>query len=254
MYRDPSTSSNYDKIRVTHYFLNWNINFIDKKIIGSIVMTLKALCDVNEVILDGEKLSISGVKLNGSGAKFHVNAGTPYGEKIVIETPHIKEGEEVTIDIGYSTASEASALQFMEKELTADKKGSYLFSQCQAIHTRSTMPCMDTPSVKSSYDAKVTVPSRLTCLMSAIGTHKEETGDTTTYTFRQPVPVPSYLLAIVVGHLDRRDISQRHMQLRVCILDIDYCILHTEEYPIAESYVPHNQKYEIYFVVEMRYE
>ncbi|KJH45033.1 putative leukotriene A-4 hydrolase/aminopeptidase [Dictyocaulus viviparus] len=208
MYRDPTTSSNYEKIKVKHYSLFWNINFVEKRIVGSIVMILKALSVVDEVVLDGEELSISKIKVHGKEVKFSIRSGTPIGQAIVIET-HITEGEEVTIEIEYSTASEASALQFMDRELTADKKASYLFSQCQAIHARSIMPCMDTPSVKSTYYAEVSVPSGMTCLMSAIAKHKKEVGTVTVYTFNQPIPIPSYLLAIVVGHLEHRDISER---------------------------------------------
>ncbi|XGW31169.1 hypothetical protein V3C99_009825 [Haemonchus contortus] len=208
MYRDPSTSSNYDEITVTHYFLEWTVCFLQKNIYGSIEMTLKALKAVDKIVLDGHGLMISSVILNGQELSFEVEPGTPVGEKIVIKSP-ISEGQEVKLIITYATAKEASALQFMDKELTADKKGPYLFSQCQAIHARSIMPCMDTPSVKSSYRAEVAVPSNLVCLMSAIGKGKKKSGDTTTYTFEQPVAIPSYLLAIVVGHIERREISPR---------------------------------------------
>ncbi|KAK6055246.1 peptidase family M1 [Cooperia oncophora] len=210
MYRDPTTSSNYDEIKVTHYFLEWNVCFLQKNIYGCIEMTLKALKNVDKIVLDVDKLAISSVNLNGQDIQFTVEPGTPIGEKIVIKSP-ISEGQEVKLAITYSTAKEAVALQFMDKEMTADKKAPYLFSQCQAIHARSIMPCMDTPSVKSTYSAEVTVPNDLVCLMSAIGKGKKKSGDTTTYTFEQPVAIPSYLLAIVVGHIERREISPRYV-------------------------------------------
>ncbi|KAK6042472.1 peptidase family M1, partial [Cooperia oncophora] len=97
----------------------------------------------------------------------------------------------------------------MRKEQTADKKAPYLFSQCQAIHARSIVPCMDTPSVKSTYEAQVTVPAGLTCLMSAIGEGSKGDDEHTTFFFKQPVAIPSYLIAIVVGVLEKRDISER---------------------------------------------
>lgn len=50
MYRDPTTSSNYDEIKVTHYFLKWTVSFTEKKIIGSILITLKALKDVDRIV------------------------------------------------------------------------------------------------------------------------------------------------------------------------------------------------------------
>ncbi|KAK6036939.1 hypothetical protein COOONC_25556 [Cooperia oncophora] len=73
------------------------------------------------VVLDVDKLAISSVNLNGQDIQFTVEPGTPIGEKIVIKSP-ISEGQEVKLAITYSTAKEAVALQFMDKEMTADKK------------------------------------------------------------------------------------------------------------------------------------
>lgn len=50
MYRDPATASNYDQIKVVHYFLDWKVDFSEKKIAGSISMTLKALATVDKVV------------------------------------------------------------------------------------------------------------------------------------------------------------------------------------------------------------
>lgn len=49
----------------------------------------------------------------------------------------------------------------------------------------------------------------MVCLMSAIGKDTKKSGEADIYTFHQPVTIPSYLLAIVVGHIERRDISAR---------------------------------------------
>nr|CDJ94007.1 Peptidase M1 domain containing protein [Haemonchus contortus] len=120
-----------------------------------------------------------------------------------------EDGGRLSVVILYSTSPDATALQWMKKEQTADKKAPYLFSQCQAIHARSIVPCMDTPSVKSTYEAQVTVPAGLTCLMSAIGEGSKGDDEFTTFFFKQPVAIPSYLIAIVVGALEKRDISER---------------------------------------------
>jgi leukotriene-A4 hydrolase len=68
---------------------------------------------------------------------------------------------------------------------------------------------MDCPSVKITYDAEVSVPKWATCVMSALSTGKIPKEDTVTFTFHQPVPIPSYLFALAIGELDCRDISQR---------------------------------------------
>ena len=78
-----------------------------------------------------------------------------------------------------------------------------MFSQCQPIHARSIVPCQDTPAVKFTYDALVKHPKELTALMSAIIWRKglEHTK------FKQEVPIPAYLLALVVGDLVSRPLG-----------------------------------------------
>ncbi|KAL7533149.1 hypothetical protein ACHAWF_004363 [Thalassiosira exigua] len=67
-----------------------------------------------------------------------------------------------------------------------------------------------------TYDAKVTVPSWATAVMSALSRDVSKPSTVTTmengdkvYDFKQPVPISSYLFALAVGELDSRDISPR---------------------------------------------
>jgi leukotriene-A4 hydrolase len=52
------------------------------------------------------------------------------------------------VEIFYQTHPEASATQWLEPALTAGKEHPYLFTQCQAIHARSLLPCQDAPGNK----------------------------------------------------------------------------------------------------------
>ena len=71
----------------------------------------------------------------------------------------------------------------------------------------------DTPAVKLTYTAAVTVPVPLTALMSEVpqGSPESSTGEAATHTFKfkQDVPIPSYLLALAVGELEYRQIGPR---------------------------------------------
>jgi len=108
----------------------------------------------------------------------------------------------------YSTTLESSAVQFLTRDQTADKRAPFLFTQCQAIHARSLLPCQDTPGLKCPFTASVTVPEGLTALVSALSTGASETSDgSSTFRFEQTVPVPSYLIAIAAGVLEERPIA-----------------------------------------------
>lgn len=77
-------------------------------------------------------------------------------------------------------------------EQTTGKEHPYFFTQCQAIHARSLIPCQDTPSVKTPYQAEVTVPKDLVALMSAVQTGSKvhpQKPDRKVYTFTQKVHV-----------------------------------------------------------------
>ena len=117
--------------------------------------------------------------------------------------------EKLQLKIEYKTSAHATALQWLEPGCTLGKKHPYLFSQCQAIHARSILPCQDTPLIKATYDACVRVKSPLVVLMSAIQTSasNERMGDATKFTFEQLVPIPSYLIALACGDLVSRDIG-----------------------------------------------
>ncbi|CAN0333654.1 unnamed protein product, partial [Scytosiphon promiscuus] len=77
-------------------------------------------------------------------------------------SPHPK------VKISYCTSPRSTAIQWLPPAQTHGGKRPYLFTQGQAIHARSLLPCQDCPSVKITYEAEVTVPEWATCLMSAL--------------------------------------------------------------------------------------
>jgi leukotriene-A4 hydrolase len=135
----------------------------------------------------------------------------PLGKK-----PHLGSMLEISlpsesnvVSIHYRTTDESSALQWLPPSQTAGKKHPYLFTQCQAIHARSLVPCQDRPGVKMTWSASVTVPLWATCVMSALSTGTHSTQEYKTCDWNQPVPVSSYLIAMAVGDIAKIEISPR---------------------------------------------
>ena len=80
----------------------------------------------------------------------------------------------------------------------------YIVSQCQAIHARSLFPCQDTPDVKSSFDFNIRSPLPVIASGLSTGAKDFRPGNdgepgTLLYTFKQGIPIPSYLFAIASG-------------------------------------------------------
>ncbi|XP_051889373.1 leukotriene A-4 hydrolase [Pristis pectinata] len=198
-----------------HLALTLHVDFPARRLRARVALTVEALRDgLSSLTLDTRDLKITKATSNGLEAKFslgdkHSFKGTPLTISLPFE---LLRGQQAVVEVSYETSPEASALQWLTAEQTAGKKHPYLFSQCQAIHCRSMVPCQDTPSVKSTYSARVSVPKELVALMSAnrdgeLPDNLDESRKI--YCFRQTVPIPSYLIALVVGCLESRVIGPR---------------------------------------------
>lgn len=212
---DPSSWSNHSTVRVEDYKMDLSVDFATSKIFGTIVYTVKAMVDSPDVLaLDFKGQEISSITISGIEADSWVShIDGALGQALVIRLPSLSAGETAEVTISFTTSPSASALQWLPPAQTATKKHPYLFTQCQAIHCRTLIPCQDSPGVKSTYTASVVVPKDLTALMSAVIESPEgEVGSkagTKVFRFTQKVPIPAYLIALAVGELEKRDVSSR---------------------------------------------
>uniref|UniRef100_A0A3P9IS18 Leukotriene A(4) hydrolase n=1 Tax=Oryzias latipes TaxID=8090 RepID=A0A3P9IS18_ORYLA len=212
---DPCSFSSPSRCVTKHLNLHLRVDFRRRVIAGTVELTVEALEDNFSLLtLDTRDLNVVSVSANQQPARFTLASKHSFkGTQLDITLPfHLSRGQHVIVQVVYETSPSASALQWLTPEQTAGKKQPYLFSQCQAHHCRSMVPCQDTPSVKHTYYAQVSVPKDLVAVMSAVRDGQEEEPEDSSrivYRFRQPVPMPSYLIAIVVGALESREIGPR---------------------------------------------
>ncbi|XP_028307424.1 leukotriene A-4 hydrolase [Gouania willdenowi] len=212
---DPGSFSCSSMCVTKHLNLELHADFQGRVLRGKAALTVEALQDRLVVLtLDTNDLKVTSVLANGQSAAFSLGPKHRFkGSSLNITLPfHLSRGQHVIVEVTYETSPSATALQWLTPEQTAGKKHPYLFSQCQAIHCRSMVPCQDSPSIKHTYYAKVSVPKDLVVVMSAVRDGQEEDPQDNSriiYRFRQPVPMPSYLIAIGVGALESREIGPR---------------------------------------------
>ena len=213
---DLASLSTPDEIRQTHYSLNLTVNFGTKTLVGATTISFIVLKEnANTIVLDTNGLDIHRVIIGDAPVGWTLGDSVdPFGRPLSITLPSPgKLNSEVKVKIDYSTTEKSGALQWLPPAQTDGKVHPFLFSQCQAIHARSMMPCQDTCGAKCTYDSKITVPKELTALMSARGNGEPakpcSDGSMHTFFFNQPVACATYLVALAVGDLSFKATGMR---------------------------------------------
>jgi aminopeptidase N len=103
------------------------------------------------------------------------------------------------VNIYYQTTKGSEALDWLDTLSTSSKTKPFLYTQGQAILTRTWIPLQDSPSNRFTYNAEVRVPKDLLALMSA--ENPKEKNDMGIYNFEMDQPIPSYLISLAVGDI-----------------------------------------------------
>ncbi|MEO5776251.1 MAG: leukotriene A4 hydrolase C-terminal domain-containing protein [Flavobacterium sp.] len=204
--KDPHSFSNPAEAVVKHLDLDIKVDFDTQTISGKASWLIDNISKGNEIIFDENTLNITKVTLGDDEkeTKFELGAAVEFHGKPL----HITiEPNTTKVNIYYNTSKESVALQWLKPEQTADKKYPFVFSQGESIWSRTWIPCQDSPGVRFTYNAKVSVPKDLMALMSAV--NPQQKNNTGVYTFKQEKAIPSYLMAIAVGDVEFKSIDNR---------------------------------------------
>ncbi|KAF9509168.1 hypothetical protein BS47DRAFT_1488071 [Hydnum rufescens UP504] len=173
---DPATQANYTDISSTHVHFDWDINWSKRVISGSATHTLLAHQPVDHVIFDSSYLTIDAVKIAGKSAQFDLKPPHPVlGSALVIPLasnwlPEISRGHDRIQHHGSRDRCRMA------------RKGTY------SARVRSVLPVLLSA-------IRVSPPSALIHGGKRVG---EETVE---YVYKQPVSIPSYLIAIASGNI-----------------------------------------------------
>ena len=189
---------------ITHLSLDLTADFSNKTLSGTATYGIKVAPGATNIYLDTRDLDIISVAVDDVNAAFTLGDVTEWlGQSLSV--PVTSENKKLTIR--YATRPGAEALQWLEPSQTAGKNQPYLFTQGQAILTRTWIPIQDSPGIRLTYDAQIKCPPSLLAVMSATNpTVKNAEG---LYTFSMKQPIPAYLIALAIGDIDFRAIGER---------------------------------------------
>ncbi len=211
---DYHSYANTDAFRVRHLELDLDASFEAKRLSGVADLVVTRIgAGANTLTLDTRDLGIRQVWwLRGprdlTPLAFKVGKRDPIlGAPLDIELPASLDAAEFTVRISYQTVPGATGLQWVDAALTADKTHPFLFTQSQAIHSRSWIPLQDTPQTRMTYRATIHVPPGMRAVMSA--ENATELAPDGVYRFKMPQAIPSYLIALGIGKLEFRATGPR---------------------------------------------
>lgn len=212
--RDVHSHARPETARVKHVSLDLTTDFATGTLSGTAALDITAEPGAEEILLDVRNLDIQSVRdASGAALTFRTGDNDPImGQPLTVRFPAFAAGEQRRIVIRYATRPDAAALQWLTPAQTAGGRQPYMFSQGQAILTRTWIPTQDSPGIRQTWDARITAPSGLKVVMSAEGltASGEPAGDSqTAWRFRMTNPVPPYLIAVAVGDVAFEAIDER---------------------------------------------
>jgi leukotriene-A4 hydrolase len=205
-----ATYANIDAFVTKHLLLDLTADFAAKTLRGTAELQLERRDRrATEIVLDTRDLQIQKTETaSGSGSwtatMFRLDPPTPaFGSALRITLPVGADRVRIT----YASSPSAKGLQWLTPAQTSGKKQPFLFSQAQAIQARSFIPLQDTPGVRMTYEATIRVPKNLVAVMAAEAVAGEQGSGV--FRFRMPQAIPSYLIALAVGDLTFKAMSDR---------------------------------------------
>ncbi|MDP2189696.1 MAG: M1 family metallopeptidase [Sphingobacteriaceae bacterium] len=194
---DPHSAARPNDAVTTHLEWEAEVRFEKKQIIATAHWVISHKPGVKEIIFDTDGLNIERVWLDdGDSTNWRLGKEQAYiGSALVVK---ITDNTQM-VHIRYTTGEEAKGLQWLEPGQTHDKSAPFLFTQGQAVLTRSWLPCQDSPGIRFSFAARVQVPEGLFAIMSAVNPRQHE--DNGIYRFKNDKAIPAYLFALAVGNI-----------------------------------------------------
>ena len=210
------------EVRVDQMGLRLAVSFDERVLDGSVVLAISRASLDAPLRLDTRALEVASVEVAArapesalgdlldertwTSTTWTLDVADPIlGRALVVELPPDPAVDLVRVH--YRTSPEASGLQWLEPRQTADGTHPFLYSQSQAIHGRSWIPCQDTPGVRASYVAEIEVAAPSTALMAAERIESDAASGRTRFQIDEPIPC--YLVALAAGRLEFESLGPR---------------------------------------------
>lgn len=199
--------ANVTKVKTTHLHLELDVNFESSVIYGVAHHQIQFVEKVDTMILDVKNLDIQKITIGKKGSETETNYLLGKNDDLLGQPLFVKiKPTTQQVNIYYKTNQKPEAIDWLPASLTKGKKHPFMYTQGEAILTRSWIPIQDIPSNRITYSADVKVPKELLAIMSA--DNPKEKNYEGFYHFEMKQPIPSYLIALAVGDIEYKSLGE----------------------------------------------
>jgi aminopeptidase N len=199
----PSRDYHLQNVRVALRF-----DLDQRKVIGEVTHTLSTLHDgVSRLKFDCADLTIQSARVNGKDAKFELSDNTL---RVILARP-AKSGETFNVDIRYE-GKPSTGLFFVLPDKDDPNRPPEVWTQGEAEDTHHYIPIYDYPNDRVTTEMILTVPANwLTVSNGKLLSVQDAGGGLKTWTWRQSLPVSTYLISLVAGEYDQKKDGWRNI-------------------------------------------
>ncbi|MFF3398965.1 M1 family metallopeptidase [Streptomyces sp. NPDC002659] len=197
---------------VAHYSLTLTYQPDENMLKATAVITARATQSLSSFNLDLHGLAVRTATVNKHAAQT-VRRGD---ELVVTPSAALSRGQDFTTVISYDGVpktiqdSQGAAEGWMETDDGAVGLG-------EPTGSMAWFPGNHHPSDKATYDITITVPTGLKAISNGTLKHRTTKGESETYAWRSPEPMPSYAATVAVGDFDISETASAGLPVYVAI-------------------------------------
>lgn len=192
----PSRDYHLQNVRVALHF-----DLAQREVLGDVTHTLSTLRDgVTHLDFDCAELTVSSARVNGKDAAFDL-----HDDKLSVHLAQpAKSGEKFEVELKYE-GKPTSGLYFILPDKDDPDRPKEIWTQGEAEDTHHYIPIYDYPNDRTTSEMILTVPGDwLTVSNGKLLSVQETPGGQKTWTWRQSLPVSTYLISFVAGEFQEK--------------------------------------------------
>jgi aminopeptidase N len=194
----PSRDYHLQNVRVALHF-----DLQQRKVFGDVTETLSTLRDgLTHLDFDCSEITVSSARVNGKDAAFDLS-----DDKLHVNLPQTaKSGEKFDVQLKYE-GKPTSGLYFILPDKDNPSRAKEIWTQGEAEDTHHYIPIYDYPNDRTTSEMILTVPGDwLTVSNGKLLSVQEAPNGQKTWTWRQSLPVSTYLISFVAGeYTEKKD-------------------------------------------------